>query len=192
MRLWKSSSVSAVAIGAVLALTGCGSGGGETASSESPAPSSASSSAGAPASGPETSAPGAGDPTASATAAAPAPSAGPGSCSVADLAGSVEESIGGGAAGSVYRSLVLTNVSTAPCTAAPGYPGVSYINAAGQQLGAAAVRSGEAVTGEPILLEPNQSVVSELGRPVPRIMVLTVCPNRQRSWSYTRPRTLNR
>ena len=96
------------------------------------------------------------------TAAAPTAPAGPGSCSAADLVGSVEENIGGGAAGSVYRTLVLTNVSAEPCAAAQGYPGVSYINAAGQPLGAAAVRSGGPVTGEPLLLEPNQSAVSEL------------------------------
>lgn len=163
MRLWKSSSVSAVAIGAALALAGCGSGGGATASSESPPSSSvASPVASAPASIPETSAPGAADPTSSPTAAAPAPSAGPDSCSAADLVGSVEDNIGGGAAGSVYRSLVLTNVSAEPCAAASGYPGVSYVDAAGQQLGAAAVRSGGPVAGEPLLLEPNQSVVAEL------------------------------
>ncbi|WP_461169954.1 DUF4232 domain-containing protein [Arthrobacter sp. Z1-15] len=165
MRLWKSSSVSAVAIGAVLALAGCGSGGGEAASSESPSSSSSSvsPSASAPAS-PAASDPGTAVPTPvpTQTAAPPVPPAGAASCSAADLAGSVEENVGGGAAGSVYRTLVLTNVSAAPCAAAQGYPGVSYINAAGQPLGAAAVRSGGPVTGEPLLLEPNQSVVSEL------------------------------
>lgn len=165
MRLWKSSSVSALALGAVLAVAGCGSSGGETASSESPSsssPASASASASAPSSGPETSAPATAGSTASPTAAAPNPSAGPGACSTADLAGTVEENIGGGAAGSVYRTLVLTNISAAPCTTAAGYPGVSYINAAGDPLGAAAVRSGGPVVGEPLLLEPNQSVVAEL------------------------------
>ena len=74
----------------------------------------------------------------------------------------MEDNIGGGAAGSVYRSLVLTNIAAAPCTIAAGYPGVSYINAAGEPLGAPAVRSGGPVTAEPLLLEPNQSVVAEL------------------------------
>ncbi len=168
MRLWKSSSVSALALGALLTVAGCGSGGGETVSSQSPSSSSPSSSpsastpsASTPSGGPEASSPGATGSTASASATAP-DSAAAGSCSVADLAGSVEDNIGGGAAGSVYRTLVLTNVSAAPCTTAAGYPGVSYINAAGEPLGAPAVRTGGPVVGEPLLLEPNQSVVAEL------------------------------
>ena len=159
MRSWKSSSVSALALGAVLALTGCGSGGEETASS--PSSSAPASSASASPNLPESPA-GVASPTASPTAAAPEVPVGPGPCAAADLAGTVEDTIGGGAAGSVYRSLVLTNMSAAACTAAPGFPGVSYIDAAGEQIGAAAVRSDGAAAGDALVLEPGQSAVSEL------------------------------
>lgn len=173
MQPWKSSSVSALALGAILALTGCGSGGEESAASVSPSSSApASTSPSAPASAstapsaPESSAPGTAAPTASSAAAVPESPAGPGSCAAADLAGSIEDTIGGGAAGSVYRTLVLTNMSEAACTAAPGYPGVSYIDAAGEQIGAAAVRAdgsaGGAVVGGAQVLEPGQSAVAEL------------------------------
>lgn len=170
MRSWKSSSVSALAFGAVLALTACGSGGDEAASSASPP--SPSSSAGAPGAGapasagapsaPAAAATGAAEPATPPAAAEPEAAAGPGACAAADLTGTIEDNIGGGAAGSVYRSLVLTNSSAAACTALPGFPGVSYIDAAGEQLGAAAVRTDGTATADPLVLEPGQSAVSEL------------------------------
>lgn len=164
-------------LGAALVVSGCASNGEETASSASPS-SSESSSPSAPSENPEA-APSTGTPTdetenASPDSSAPAPTAGnsvepaspsgPKACAAADLAGEVEENIGGGAAGSVYRTLVLTNVSSAPCTSAAGFPGVSYVDdTSNEQIGAAAVRSGEnSNPGGVFVLEPGQSVVAEL------------------------------
>jgi hypothetical protein len=48
-----------------------------------------------------------------------------------------------GAAGSVITTYILRNAGTAPCTLF-GFPGVSLLNSAGQQLGAAATRQGTA------------------------------------------------
>lgn len=174
-RSWKFSSVSVVAFSAALVLTGCGSGGGEeSASPSSAASSSAASSSSATAStsasstagaSPEVSeAPDGGasaEPT-SPAAGAPDDSAAPAACGAADLAGTVEDMPGGGAAGSVYRSLVLTNISAAACTTSAGYPGVSYLNAAGDQLGAAAVRSDGSAAGSAFVLQPGQSASAEL------------------------------
>ena len=170
-RSWNLSSVSVVAFSAALVLTGCGSGGGEeSASPSSAASSSASATASTSASAtagasPEVSeAPDSGasaEPT-SPAAGAPGDSAAPAACSAADLAGTVEDTPGGGAAGSVYRSLVLTNVSAAACTTSAGYPGVSYLNAAGDQLGAAAVRSDGSAAGSAFVLQPGQSASAEL------------------------------
>lgn len=87
----------------------------------------------------------------------------PVACAASGLAGEVEETQGGGAAGSVYRTLVLTNVSPEACTAAAGFPGVSYVDGTGEQIGAAAVRSGEGpAAGASFVLEPGQSLVAEL------------------------------
>lgn len=164
IRLWKFSSVPAVALGAALLLSGCGSsGGGEGTASPSPSsspvtatgsPSATKGTDANPTTAPATSAP------AATEAAEPVE---PLACSAADLAGSVENTPGGGAAGSVYRTLVLTNVSADPCIAAPGYPGVSYLNASGQQIGAAAARTGDGpAAAGPLLLEPGASAAAEL------------------------------
>ncbi|OHV37198.1 hypothetical protein BCD49_18135 [Pseudofrankia sp. EUN1h] len=48
-----------------------------------------------------------------------------------------------GAAGTIYTQLTLTNNSSARCTLR-GYPGVSFVDTAGNQLGAPADRTGEA------------------------------------------------
>lgn len=49
---------------------------------------------------------------------------------------------GGGAAGSRYITLTFTNTGDANCTMS-GYPTVHYVNAAGQQIGAAAANATE-------------------------------------------------
>ncbi|HXF03244.1 MAG TPA: DUF4232 domain-containing protein, partial [Arthrobacter sp.] len=67
------------------------------------------------------------------------------SCSAGQLAASIETEPGGGAAGSVYRTLVVTNTGDSSCTLA-GYPGVSYVDAKGKQVGAPADRDSEAKT----------------------------------------------
>lgn len=167
--LTKAWPLTAAVIGTALLLSGCGSDGGETVSSASP---SSSASSATPGTSPSTGAPAPETGTASPDATAPAapaettdaPQSGPAACAAADLAGGVEDNIGGGAAGSVYRTLVLTNVSSAACTAAAGFPGVSYVDdTSNEQIGAAAVRSGEnAAAGGSFVLEPGQSVVAEL------------------------------
>ncbi|WP_187393337.1 DUF4232 domain-containing protein [Arthrobacter echini] len=83
----------------------------------------------------------------------------PTTCTAAQLGGAVESQLGGGAAGSVYRTLRLTNVSEVDCTMA-GYPGVSFVDAAGNQLGAPADRAGSAVVA--VTLAPGTSVSTTL------------------------------
>ncbi|MHA7283104.1 DUF4232 domain-containing protein [Arthrobacter sp. TMS2-4] len=67
--------------------------------------------------------------------------------------------MGGGAAGSVYRTLVLTNASDEACTVA-GYPGVSSVDGAGNQIGAPADRDGAAPVF--VLLAPGTSASATL------------------------------
>lgn len=159
-----------LAVGTVLVLAACGSGGG----TESPSPSTsgappAMETETAPAEAPSTGTAGT-DPAASPSASGPAtPTAGaPGSsapagdaaaCTADRLSGTIEDQAGGGAAGSVYRTLVLTNTSDAACTTA-GLPGVSYVDAGGNQVGAAAARSDAAAVA--VVLEPGQSATAEL------------------------------
>ncbi|GAB2690601.1 DUF4232 domain-containing protein [Kitasatospora kifunensis] len=91
------------------------------------------------------SAPGSAEPSASnpgtTTASLGSPgTAGPDACTSAEL--SVAQSDPGVGAGQYYSTLVFTNTSSRTCTLA-GYPGVSYVAAAGQQSGNAADRTGE-------------------------------------------------
>jgi hypothetical protein len=71
----------------------------------------------------------------------------------------VEDQPGSGAAGSVYRTLVLTNASDQECVV-DGYPGVSFVDASGTQVGAAADRDGSASV--PVTLAPGGSVTTTL------------------------------
>lgn len=67
-----------------------------------------------------------------------APGAGLTACTSANLTASISTDAGGGAAGSTYVSLVLTNKGTVACTL-QGWPGVSFVgDGNGTQLGAAA------------------------------------------------------
>jgi hypothetical protein len=86
------------------------------------------------------------------------PAAG-GTCTAAQLTGSVQDQLGGGAAGSAYRTLVLTNASDRECTVA-GYPGVSFVDAAGNQIGAPAEREGAGAAG--VSLAPGASATTTL------------------------------
>lgn len=154
-----------LALGTVLVLAGCsGDGSGtpspsasgappavETETAPAAAPSTGTGSATPEASGPETPATG--------TPGSSAPAAGAAACTADRLSGTLEDQVGGGAAGSVYRILVLTNTSDAACTTA-GLPGVSYIDAGSNQVGAAAARSDAAAVT--VVLEPGQSATAEL------------------------------
>ncbi|ROP38728.1 DUF4232 domain-containing protein [Saccharothrix texasensis] len=66
------------------------------------------------------------------------PQAGP--CRSADL--TIGFGREGGAAGTVYREVVFTNRGLRTCVLR-GFPGVSYVDANGDQVGAAAVRVGD-------------------------------------------------
>ena len=138
-------AAAALFVGSALLLAGCGQaepGSGTAPASAGPAggasPSSSPSSASA---APETESAD-GNETASASPEA-SDSAADGSCSAGQLSAAIETEPGGGAAGSVYRTLVLTNTGDKACTLA-GYPGVSYVDAKGKQVGAAADRDPDA------------------------------------------------
>lgn len=142
-------------LAAALVLAGC------TASNnadgpESPVPSASTTASASPSASPS-------EP--SSATAAPETSAPPSAeaavpCTADILSAAVEDTPGGGAAGSVYRDLVLTNTSSGPCTTF-GFPGVSYLGISGTQVGAPATRAGgtDAVA---VLLEPGQSAVAAL------------------------------
>lgn len=144
------------AAAAALFLAGCGTGTPQAQTSSTPSTPST------PASSPASSAP---QPTATGPAsAAPAPAAptpaGPGLCKAAGLTGSID-STGGGAAGSVYMKLILTNSGTEPCVL-KGFAGVSLTaDANGAPIGAAAARD-ESTPAADVLLAPGQAGAATL------------------------------
>jgi len=145
-------TVSAAAL-VVLALGGCSAPAADTGhtSAHSSSPSATS---GTPSATPS------GGPSASA-AATTGTGAAPATCAAADLTGAVQDTAGGGAAGSVIVDLVLTNSSSTPCLL-HGTPGVSYVgHGNGTQLGAAASRSGMS-TAPTITLAPGDSAAAPL------------------------------
>ena len=86
--------------------------------------------------------------------------AGPALCKAATLSAATDAT-GGGAAGSVYMKLNLTNTGSAPCLL-KGYPGVSLTaNADGEPIGAPAARD-ETTPVADVLLAPGQTGSSVL------------------------------
>ena len=148
---------------AALFLTGCGTGTPQAQTSSTPT-SSPASTASQPASQPA--ATGAASGPAS-TAPAPAVAApvvavpsGPGLCKAAGLTAGID-STGGGAAGSVYMKLILTNSGTEPCLL-KGFAGVSLTaDANGAPIGAAAARDGSTPAAD-VLLAPGQAGAATL------------------------------
>ncbi|MCC9067693.1 DUF4232 domain-containing protein [Arthrobacter cryoconiti] len=143
-------STAAVALGLVLALSGCGASTPKTPTSVDTTASAAATSS-----------------AAKTTSAAPSPTptpaapAAPALCTAASLAGSIDSS-GGGAAGHVYMKLIVKNTSTAACIL-DGYPGVSMVKAGTDTpLGAPAVRDAQAPSTGPITLTPGQSSAAVL------------------------------
>ena len=150
---------------AALFLAGCGSGAPQAQTSSTPAPSPTSTAsqpaATGAASGPASTAP--------ASTAAPVPAvaapavstpSGPGLCKAAGLTASTD-STGGGAAGSVYMKLILTNSGTEPCLL-KGFAGVSLTaDANGAPIGAAAARDGSTPAAD-VLLAPGQAGAATL------------------------------
>ena len=154
--------VGVVGAGAVLTvvLTGCGSGSGGSAqlaaSPTTSASSSTSSSSGTPS-------PVAGSPSSSLTQPKvddkTRAKVDDGFCKAADITLSLGR--GDGAAGTVYRPLIMTNVSGRTCTIR-GFPGISYVAGAdGHQVGKDAFRYG--TKGDPIVLNKGESAAADIG-----------------------------
>ena len=128
----KHALVVTTAAAAALLFSGCGGSSTQAQSATSPPSPSAT----------ETSQPPATSATAPESSAAAAPStakAGPQLCKAASLTGTTDAT-GGGAAGSIYMQLILTNSGTEPCLL-KGFAGVSLTAGAdGEPIGAAATR----------------------------------------------------
>ncbi|MFZ3453918.1 DUF4232 domain-containing protein [Arthrobacter sp. 7Tela_A1] len=140
---------------AALVLAGCG-GSNNADESASPTPSAGTTATASPSASPT----GPGSATAAPETSVPSSLEGAAPCTADKLSAAIEDTPGGGAAGSVYRDLVLTNTSSEPC-ATFGFPGVSYLGISGTQVGAPATRSSgtDAVT---VILAPGQSAVAAL------------------------------
>ena len=157
-RIFQGLVMSTAATAAALLLTACGSGQAQAPTTTAAGSGSASNSASPGAtSAPATTAP----PTSSGTSpgtstSTAAPATGePGLCQAAGLSAATDAS-GGGAAGSVYMKLNLTNTGSEPCVLR-GYAGVSLAaDGAGAPIGAPAVRD-EATAPADVLLAPGQT-----------------------------------
>lgn len=97
-------------------------------------------------------------PSASASATtSPTAAAADGVCTADMLSAVLETEMGGGAAGSVYRQIIFTNRADEECEIT-GYPGVSYVDAEGNQVGAPADR--EPAESAQVILAPGESAVA--------------------------------
>ena len=83
---------------------------------------------------------------------------GPPACPTSVLSGSVGQA--NGAAGSIYYPVDFTNTSSAACTLY-GYPGISFVTAAGRQVGAAATEN-PAYPRTLVTVSPGATVHAEL------------------------------
>jgi hypothetical protein len=142
------------AAAAALLLSGCGGGTAQSQTSSTPASSPSSS----------TSQPGASGAAKGPTSAAPAAQAttgsGPALCKAASLTAATDAT-GGGAAGSVYMQLILTNSGAEPCVL-KGFAGVSLTaDANGDPIGAPAARDESTPVAE-VLLAPGQAGTATL------------------------------
>lgn len=79
---------------------------------------------------------------------------------------------GQGAAGSSYQPIVFTNTGSKPCSLV-GYPGVSFLDTSGSQLGAAAVRAPGAK--QPVTLAPGGNASALLQIPDPGVFSQAKC-----------------
>jgi hypothetical protein len=95
------------------------------------------------------------EPTTAPTTSAPTPSAtvvaGPADCQSIHLALQAGQSQG--AAGSTIATFILRNAGSTPCGLF-GFPGVSFLNSAGAQIGSAATRQGTAPAR--FIVQPGQ------------------------------------
>lgn len=137
---------------AALLLTACGP--SQPQSQGTPGPATLSSTTAA-SSEPASQSPGSTPP--SSQSAAPA---GPSRCKAANLTVS-QDATGGGAAGSVYSQLILTNSGAEPCLLR-GFPGVSLTaDANGEPLGAPARQDGASPVAD-VLLAPGQAGAADM------------------------------
>ena len=125
-----------------------------------------------PTDSPSTSATNSTSPSASPTASGSTPTASPtatpspsspsvAACATSALHVAVPSGGGGAAAGSTYYPIQFSNTGTSPCTLY-GYPGVSFVSAAGgSQIGAAATRD-PTLPATLITLSPGQTVHATL------------------------------
>ncbi|ONH58030.1 hypothetical protein CcI49_24240 [Frankia sp. CcI49] len=135
-----------LAVSIAASVAGCGDAGDSTDSASASVPTSpgASAAVSVPALTPP--------PTSSVAGTAPstAASGDVAACAAAGLTAAVDDLQG--AAGHIYGRIVLTNTGSAPCVVA-GFPGVSVVDEAGRQIGAAADRNGP--SGAPVTLAPG-------------------------------------
>lgn len=124
------------------ALTACGSSGSDDVNAESGDSSATTSTS----------------PTASPSSAGVGPSVG--RCATKDVKGRVREL--GGAAGTAYYAIRLTNTGSGPCTIS-GFGGVSLIGDGDQQIGAPARRDTTEGPAKVVVLTPGGSAVQRLG-----------------------------
>ncbi|MDT0170647.1 DUF4232 domain-containing protein [Pseudarthrobacter sp. BRE9] len=148
-------AMTTAAAAAALLLTACGPSQPQSQTTTSPATGQASQSPSPTASTP----PPASSAPATSTPASPAPgttpAGSPGLCKTAGLTAATDAS-GGGAAGSVYMKLNLTNKGSEPCILR-GFPGVSLVaDAVGAPIGAPATRDTSAAVVD-VLLAPGQT-----------------------------------
>jgi hypothetical protein len=150
-RISHGLAITTAAAAAALLLSGCGP--SQPQSSTTTPPGTSSASPGATSASPAPS--GTSSESPSATAPATAPAAGPALCKAAGLSAATDAS-GGGAAGSVYMKLNLTNTGSEPCVLR-GFAGVSLAaDAAGAPIGAPATRD-ETTAPTDVLLAPGQT-----------------------------------
>jgi len=101
------------------------------------------------------------EPSGTGTGAGEESAAGDDACTVDDLSVTVRPAEGGGAAGSQYTEILLTNTADQPCTTG-GFGGVSYVGGgSGTQVGAPAKRAKKNEV-ETFTLRPGQSAVQVL------------------------------
>ncbi|MGX1162459.1 uncharacterized protein DUF4232 [Arthrobacter sp. SLBN-100] len=148
-RISHGFAITTAAAAAALLLSGCG----PSQPQSSTTPGSSSASPGETSESPTQSATSSESP--SATAPASAPAAEPALCTAAGLSAATDAT-GGGAAGSVYMKLNLTNTGSEPCVLR-GFAGVSLAaDAAGAPIGAPAIRD-EATAPTDVMLAPGQT-----------------------------------
>ncbi|MCU1572094.1 MAG: hypothetical protein JWO93_176 [Micrococcaceae bacterium] len=148
---------------AIAALAGCSTSGSPSAAGSTSAAAATTAATSTPSATPKPTSPA---PTATTEPPATAtrtgePAAAPALCTATQLTGALDDS-GGGAAGSVYMSLQVTNSSPTPCIL-DGYPGVSLVaNGNGTQLGAPADRDPALPSSGPITLVPGGVAAAQL------------------------------